>query len=125
LANIAVHQGTNRAEMPWFQLTKGLAEYRLGHFSNAVEWTQKVPIGGIPERDVEAYSVLAMAHYHLHQLDESHAVLAKGVEIADTKLPKLENGGLDDAWVDWIIAHALMDEAKALIDGGTNPTTSR
>ena len=45
------------------------------------------------------------------------ATLAKAVEIAETKLPKLDSGdlGVGWRWLDWIIAHALMREAKALI----------
>jgi hypothetical protein len=37
-----------------------------------------------------------------------------------TKLPKLESGSLGDGWVDWVFAHALFAEAKALI--GTQQT---
>jgi len=32
-------------------------------------------------------------------------------------LPKLESGDLGDGWLDWIIAHALMREAQAMIEG--------
>ena len=56
------------------------------------------------------------------RLDEARAALAKGLATAEAKLPKLENGDLGSAtWSDWIIAHALMSEAKALIEGASAP----
>ena len=65
--------------------------------------------------------VLAMAQYRMQQTDEARAALAKGVEIERTKLPKLESGDLGDGYLDWIIAHVLLREAQALIEG--NPET--
>jgi hypothetical protein len=43
--------------------------------------------------------------------------LAKGLEIVDKKMAELNSGDLGGSWVDWIIAQALLDEARALIDG--------
>ena len=63
--------------------------------------------------------VLAMSNYHLRQLDEAHAAMARGLAIADTKLPKVESGDLGYWWRDWVFADVLMREAKALIEGGT------
>ena len=62
--------------------------------------------------------LLAMANYQLHQLDEARAVLARGLEFANKKLPKLESGDLGSYWAEWVFAHALIREAKALIEGG-------
>ena len=62
--------------------------------------------------------VLAMSNYQLRQLDQARAALRRGLEIADTKLAKLESGDLGQNWPDWILAHVLMREAKALIEGG-------
>jgi hypothetical protein len=49
-------------------------------------------------------------------LDDARATLAKGVELVDTKLPKLGNDTLDEMWNDWIIVHLLMREAQALVN---------
>src|ERR1051326_1999880 len=108
----------DRGDLPWFQLCKGLAEYRQGHFAGAVDWTQKVlsQTGHDQERDLQAYMVLAMAQYGSKQAEEARAVLAKGVEIAEKKLPRLDSGNLGN-WIDWIIAHTLMREAKTFIEG--------
>ena len=49
--------------------------------------------------------------------------MAKGLDIANTKLPRLENGALGDSWADCILAHALLDEARALLgELHANPT---
>jgi sugar lactone lactonase YvrE len=124
LADISVREGTSLDELPWFQLTKGMAEYRLGHFTNTLEWAQKVSIGRNPGRDAETWAVLAMAHYHLQQLVEAHSALAKGVDIIETKLPKADSGDVGEDWWNWIIAHTLMDEAKNLINGSPKATKS-
>ena len=77
-----------------------------------------------PSSTVETYAVVAMAQCRSKQAAEARATLAKGVEIADSKMPKLESGDIGGDWVDWIIAHALMREAKALIDGSASATNS-
>lgn len=83
-----------------------------------MEWTeQALTDPGVNERDAEAYLILAMAKQHLKRPGEARAALAKAVEIAETKLPKLESGDLGELWGDWIIAHVLMSEAKLLIEG--------
>ena len=79
--------------------------YRLG--ATSPDWS----------RDGAAYSVLAMAQYQLKRSDEARAALAKGVDIVNSKLPKLQNGALGENWIDWLIAHILLREAKALIEG--------
>jgi hypothetical protein len=82
-----------------------------------VDWMQKVlsHAGDDPARDVEACMVLAMAQYRFKQAGAAGAAFAKGVDIAERKLPKADSGDLGN-WVDWIFAHALMREAKALIE---------
>ena len=119
MTDTAVAAGTNHWAFTYFQFAKGLAEYRQGRFSSAVEWMQKVlaKAGEDSNRDVQAHMVLAMARHQLKRPDEARAALAKGVEIAETKLPKLDNGDLGGSWNDWIIAHSLMREAKMLIEG--------
>ncbi|MBI3850935.1 MAG: serine/threonine protein kinase [Verrucomicrobia bacterium] len=116
-ADIAVTAGKDRVYAPWFQFCKGLAEYRQGHFAGAVDWMQKVlsHAGDNLDRDGGAYLVLAMAQYRSKQADQAGATLAKGVEIAARRLPRLDSGDLGGDWDDWIITHALMREAKALI----------
>jgi eukaryotic-like serine/threonine-protein kinase len=112
----AVTLDKHSANLPWLQFCKGMAEYRQGHFTNTVEWTQRALATASPNRDVEAYAVLAMAQQRLRQVDESRATLAKAIEIERTKLPKLDSGDLGENWMDWIIAHVLLREAQTLIE---------
>jgi hypothetical protein len=109
---------------------QALAEYRQGRFVSAAEWASKAL--SQPEyrsdrelrrraycRRADATMVLAMANYQLHQLEEARAALRRGLEIVDKKLPKIESGDLGESWVEWVLAQALMPEAKALIEGGS------
>jgi WD40 repeat protein/serine/threonine protein kinase len=128
LAETAVTAGKNQSALPYFQCTKALAEYRMGHFASAVDWAQKSIDNPSYPRDasrfVEAYMVLAMAQYQMTQTDEARATSAKGMVKAD-ELTKLDSGDVGDGWRDWIIAHALMKEAKVLINGESAPPTSQ
>jgi serine/threonine protein kinase/tetratricopeptide (TPR) repeat protein len=110
---------TNHNENSRFQLAKGLAEYRQGHFEGAIASIEQVLAtdDNRIDRKVEAYMVLAMTHHHLQQIDEARAAFAKGSEIERDKMPKLESGDLGDRWQDWVITHALMREARELLDG--------
>ena len=122
MTDLAVSAPTNRVSADWSHLCKGLSEYRRGNFALAVEWTQRAL------RDAEAHSnwgaliqgqaVLAMAQHQLKQKAQARADLAKAMEIADAKLAKFQSGYLDGMPVrDWIAAHALQGEAKALVEG--------
>jgi WD40 repeat protein/tetratricopeptide (TPR) repeat protein len=125
LAETAVSLGSNDVYLAYFEGTKGLAEYRQGHFTGAADWASKAidnKSSPAATRYLEDYMVLAMAHFQMNQAEEAHAALAKGVEI-EQGLPRLDGGDLGDDWVDWIIAHALLREAKALIEGGSKTTT--
>jgi len=126
LADVAVTVGKGHDDEGHFQFSKSLAEYRQEHFAEAVEWTQKVQARSevdTPKRDVAVYMVLAMAQYRLHRINKAEKALANGVELAGAKLPKLESGHIDSGWNAWLIAHTLMREAKALIEGRTTNNT--
>jgi tetratricopeptide (TPR) repeat protein len=124
LAEVAVTSGTNKY-LPYFQFAKGLADYRQGRFASAAEWMVKSidnPFyGDGHSRYVQAHMVLAMAQWRLKQPVEARKTFIKGIEIEQTKLPKLESGDLGTGWYwrDWIIAHALLNEAKSLIEDGS------
>jgi eukaryotic-like serine/threonine-protein kinase len=121
MADTALKTGTNTSATPCLQFAESLIAYRQGHFAIAAEWAVKALASpGVNEREVELLMVLAMSKQQLGQVNEARAALAKGVEIAETKLPKLENGNLGDSWVDWSIAHELIDEARMRIEGGAS-----
>jgi len=117
LANLAVTLGRGYPGEPWFQLCKGLAEYRQEHFATAIEWVRKVLRRGPdnPNRAVEAYMVLAMASQQLNQTSAANEALAKGLEVSRKHPPDFSTGL--HGWIDWIIAQALTSEAQGLITG--------
>jgi tetratricopeptide (TPR) repeat protein len=119
MAEKAVSSDTNHSATLWFQLVKGLAEYRQGRFSSALEWAEKAltKAGERKDRDVEVCMVQAMAFHQLNQPDKALAALTKGRELGESKLAKLEGGDPVKEWVDWIIAQALIEEASTLIEG--------
>jgi len=119
-ADTAVTLGKTNRSLPYYQFSKGFVDYRQGQLDNVAEWISQSLVGTNPSDDsrrVESYAVLAMSRYHLKQPEEARAALQKGTEIVDEKLPKLDSGDLGDDWREWIIAQALMVEAKALIEG--------
>ena len=124
LAEFAVETGQNSQWLHWFQLTRGLSEYRQGHFSNAVEWMLRVQ-GRVPQaRDsdrekckADSYLVLSMALQQLNQRQEARAALARGVELVQTQVPSLDEGSYGPTWHDVLIPHILLREAQALMEG--------
>ena len=119
LAETAVTLGRDEPWAAYYELVRGLAEYRQGDFPQAVEWTRKaLRQPGVYDRDVQAHSVLAMALHGLDQGGEAREALSKAIELAGVTLPRLDSGDLGPGWHDWIIAQTLLREAKALIEGG-------
>ena len=59
---------------------------------------------------------LAMAQHQLKRFEEARATQQQGIQFADEHFPKITNQSApEDRGNDWIIANALMREAKALI----------
>jgi serine/threonine protein kinase len=122
LAQTAVSTGTTSLYFPFYEFAKGLAEYRTGNFASAVEWMPKVLASSLPVRDVEAKLVLAMAQQRLNRAEDARAALAEATADMETQMPKLNGRDLEESWNDWIVARALMKEAKALIEGPNSIT---
>lgn len=115
-ADTAVRMGSASPNLPYFQFAKGLAEYRQAHYASALDWTQKVVrTGGVSFRDAEACLVLAMTQHQLNQSEAARDTLVKGKDIVKTRLPKLDDGDLGEAWIDWIMAQTLLKEAESLV----------
>ncbi len=100
----------------------GLAQYRLGHYADAVDLMQKaIPLDTGWHCRTEAYLVLALAQFRLNQPEASRASFAQAVDAVNNKLPKA--GHLDEYfWKDWIIIQVLLREATTLIPSAAAPT---
>ena len=127
MTEVAIGAGPKHRASLYFELVKGLAEYRLGHFTNAVERFEKVAAGGGDlYRIAQARLLLAMAKYQLNRNNEASAGVSDAIASAENQLPKLSNG-LDEEWDDWVRVQVFIREAKALTEaapkeGHTEPT---
>jgi hypothetical protein len=120
MADTAVKAGAGQSDWGYYEFVKGFAEYRQGHFGDAIEWLKKVvppneqefaAVRVLPACRVEAYVTLSMAHYQLRQFDAARASLTKGENFAEARMTNPN----DFTWNDQIIARLLMREAKNLI----------
>jgi serine/threonine protein kinase len=129
MAQTAVVFGKSSPDIRYFECTKGLAEYRLGHFASAVDWMKKAERSGDRLLWIDAKMVTAMAHYHLHQVDLAQNELATGLKLTETEARSIDSDSLfankDMHWADWMIAHILAREAKALIQGEIQPVIEK
>ena len=56
-----------------------------------------------------------MAYWKLEKKEEARAMLAKGDSLAPREMPASVAGDAGDAWLAWLFARILLDEASALI----------
>jgi tetratricopeptide (TPR) repeat protein len=126
MADLAAKARTNYAHPYWFEVCKGLAEYRLGNFAVAADWAERGLTGAGTNWScqVQSQAVLAMAQHELKQTKQATLTYSNAIQRADTNLPKIESGNLGEGWIDWIIARALMREAKALIESASEAETA-
>ena len=62
-----------------------------------------------------------MALHRFNKAGEAREALSNATELVGAKLPGLDSGDLGPAWHNWIIAHTLLREATALIEGPSTP----
>jgi serine/threonine protein kinase/tetratricopeptide (TPR) repeat protein len=127
LADTALRTAPASTDQPWFQFAEGLAEYRLGRFTNAIDWERKALAGpiGVPARDLGAWAVLAMAQERAKRAEDALFSLDRALDIERTNWPVPDQGDLGGGWHNVLIARILCREARALIAGdpaGDAPT---
>jgi hypothetical protein len=116
MADFALKTGASDVSLPLFRVCKALAQYRRGNFSGAAEMAKQVG-SSLPDAEVEALAVRAMALQGMGQQEEARKSLAGSAAAFDARLPKFESGKLGEHWRDWIIARELREEARSLIEG--------
>ncbi len=122
LADVAVNQGAKSNAFALYLSCKALAELRLGHYEEAFKWAgQAIAKGGIPQGHAEAEATMAMALFNLNKSSEARTALADCDKTIEEKLPKAD-ADLGGDWRDWIIAHALQQEARQMLDGAALST---
>lgn len=126
LADTAVKGGQGKLALPYFLMCKGLAEYRQGHFAEAIEWCQKSHRATVLiYARAEALPIEAMACFHLGKTEAAKDRLAEMAEHLRTELPARESKDFGVDWRDWIIAQTLFSEASALINGQPSADTNQ
>jgi len=89
--------------LSYFQVAKGLAEYRQGHLDNAIALLK-----GIQALKPAPQLILAMAQQRLGKIDEAHKTLASALRMFDWSQARAIDA---DAWM----FHVLRREAEATI----------
>ena len=115
LAETALARGADHENKPYFELIKGLVEYREGNDTAAAPRLEKLVSNGNPDWDLAppAYLVLAMAQHRLGQTAKSSEALGRAVKIMKQSTPTLASAG--DSWNGWLMNQLLLSEAEALI----------
>jgi serine/threonine protein kinase len=125
LADRSVSVGSQDPSIHFFDLPKGLAEYRRGHFANALAWMEKVIQAGKTNADVNsdvvAYAVVAMAENQLEHPAKAHAALARSSDIFRTTMQPPAEADYGESWHAWLLARILLQEAQALIEDPSGP----
>ncbi len=115
LAETALARGAEHKFYPFFELAKGLVEYREGSFAAAEQRLAKLVADGNPDWNLAppAYLILAMARHRLGRTAEAAESLTRAVKIMDQQVPDLANAGA--SWHGWLINRVFRAEAEALI----------
>jgi hypothetical protein len=99
---------------------KALAEYRKGNFESAADWAQRT----LAHHEMAAWvriqtsATLAMARHQLKQPALAQAALTTAEDNVDERLRSSDRGGHVGAeWVNMLVSHAVLREAKALLEG--------
>jgi tetratricopeptide (TPR) repeat protein len=105
---------------PYRDLAKGMVEYRLGHFDEAVKWLRMhAEQTSDKERRAMALGFLAMTEFRRGNLDQARSALRQASETIASDGPKGDNW---HAFRDWIVAVEARRQAEQLIAQGAAPS---
>lgn len=116
----------------WREFYEGLAQYRLGNFSGAADFLEKIitklpSVNQIdrPPCEADCYLVLAMTRRQLNQAAEAAAALAHGRQVAETQMPQPSAPDLGPYWWNGVTTRALLKESSEIVDQWTpNPSNA-
>ncbi len=109
------HGKGDRSAMPFFQLCKALAQYRLGRFDEAVSWAGKSLSGSNRDSHAHASAVMAMAQWKLGDRVQAQAMLEQGNRMSRESSPTRLSNDASEAWLGWMLARISLDEAELMI----------
>jgi eukaryotic-like serine/threonine-protein kinase len=122
LIDRALSPGPESRNLRWFQMAKGMAEYRAGHFEAAIDWltrSRQAHDNLAALATIETF--LAMANYRLGHESDARTQLGLATHRVETQLPKAGVDALPATgeMENWLIAHVALREAEALIGAAT------
>ena len=125
LADTAISAKANDPSMPFFEASKAMSGYRLGHFAEAIEWGEKSLNTTHDDLKAYVYAILAMAHWELGEKKQTREMLTRGNRLTPPMSPVKGVNDLGDAWGNWLFARISLDEAATLTrpesTGGDGP----
>jgi serine/threonine protein kinase len=109
----------------WFELAKGVAEYRARRAESATEWLERsLRHGGMsPQGTGTAWVVLAMAYHECGRAEDAADVYARGVAEVEEGFARSGTKPPGAEWHDWIIFDVFRREAAGMIGvAGAKPS---
>lgn len=98
-----------------FAIARGMADYRQGHFENALPWFRKSITTDSPGGYLVPFARLfvAMTDHQLGRFDEAR----QSLDTADEQMAPSEEGLLGVDWDDWLRYQIVHREAAAMVKG--------
>ena len=101
-------------------LAKALVEYRSERFASAVEWSQKALAESkellFKDIGLQARMILAMACYKQGNIAKAREEFNQGAPVGKQIDDEIEKGDYNRRWHEYLYAHIIFHEAKALIE---------
>jgi serine/threonine protein kinase len=114
MAKVAVTAGNGSSFYYYFQCCEAMAEYRLGNYSEALNWANESAKIDNPNTQAADFAVITMSQLELGDTKAAQQALSDCHQVFDQKLPKIGQD-LGVAYRDWIIARSWQAEADALM----------
>ena len=105
----------------WFQLTRGMAEYRVKNYQEARRWLVKVSRSRAAIQKTPALAFLAMTEFHRGRKRVAKRLLAQA-KAANLEIEKPSANDYGKSWNDILGAQLALKEAIALIGDVTAST---
>ncbi|HEV3343032.1 MAG TPA: serine/threonine-protein kinase [Pirellulales bacterium] len=115
LAEVAADEGYHSPYEDWFNLVRGLAEYRAGHGDEAIEWLKKCRSNRNATLAATAKLIESMALADLQRSDEAHASFREATTTFDDYLASAAERDLAANWPDRMIFEILRQEATTAV----------
>jgi hypothetical protein len=123
LADEALASDPGPSLLPWFQMCKGLADYRSGRFTAAADRLAKLSIPDNPTAMLTIRLLRAMSRLRAGDPAAADALRAT-LEDIDRQLPKPGAEDLGEGPENFLICQILRREAEQLVStAGRTPTT--